>query len=503
MSSRSRSVPIIVILLLLIAIAFALVRCARREIVPVATAKPEAKSVANEAPVASASAVASTVEKLTPAEIQVPARIDAGATFRAAWSGPDNAGDYLTIVKPEAKPEVYTSYRETRHGSSLDLTAPIEAGEWEVRYVTVRSKTVLGRTRVTIVPTEATISAPAEVTLGSPIAVEWTGPNNAGDFITIVAKSAADQQVGSYVDTQKGSPLSLPAPVQAGTAEIRYVTGQGRKVLARREIAVLAPNITLTAPASVLAGARFALTWQGPANAGDYLTIVAKATPDGQYGNYADTSKGSPLELVAPIAAGDAEIRYMTGREARVLARRAIAVLAAEVSLIAAETVIAGSRVNIEWTGPNNSGDFITIVAKAAPDGQSAGYTNTTKGSPLAVLAPMRTGEHEIRYMSGQGAKVLARRPLAIEPATISLQAPAEVARGATLAIEWKGPNNPGDYITLVPKPAKDGVAKGQTYTLRGSPAKLIAPNEAGEFEIRYMSGQQNLVLSRTPITVR
>ena len=78
----------------------------------------------------------------SPATLNIPPRVVAGSGFRAEWTGPNNPGDYLTIVRPESAAATYQNYRETRDGAPLELTAPIEAGEWEVRYVTVKSKTV-------------------------------------------------------------------------------------------------------------------------------------------------------------------------------------------------------------------------------------------------------------------------------------------------------------------------------------------------------------------------
>ena len=70
------------------------------------------------------------------------------------------------------------------------------------------------------------------------------------------------------------------------------------------------------------------LTWSGPKNDGDSLTFVPKGLPDGRYAAYADASKGSPVTIKAPAEAGPAEIRYMSGQGARVLARRALTVAA-------------------------------------------------------------------------------------------------------------------------------------------------------------------------------
>ena len=76
-------------------------------------------------------------------------------------------------------------------------------------------------------------------------------------------------------------------------------------------------------------------------------------------------------------------------------------------------------------------------------------------------------------------------------------------AQGAEVLVSWTGPNNPGDYLTIVPKAAKDGAAIRFAYTSRGSPARIRAPKEAGACEIRYMSGQKNLVLARADIEIR
>jgi Ca-activated chloride channel family protein len=500
MERPTRRTLVIVVLLLAAVFILLLVRCTgpKPAVVPKAATASSAETVTVQSEKGSAPA-----EVLTAASVKVPAEVAAGATFEAAWTGPDNPGDYLTIVRPTATPAEYENYRETRQGTPLGLTAPIEAGEWEVRYVTARSKTVLGRTRLKVIATSAALTAADEVVAGAPISITWTGPNNAGDFICIAPRGAADEYVGNHGDVRAGSPLSIAAPVDAGEAEIRYVSGQGRKVLGRRKLVVLAPDTSLSAQAQVTAGAKFAVTWNGPANAGDYITVVPRGTPDGQYRNYTDTAKGSPLELTAPMEIGAAEIRYMTGSRARVLARRSIEIVAADVSLSAPEQTVAGTPVKVVWSGPNNPNDYLTIVPTSTPDGQYGNYMNTAKGSPLTVSAPMRTGPAEIRYMSGQGAKVLARRPLAIVPAQISLQAPDDAVAGSVVLVEWKGPNNPGDYLTIVPKSAKDGVALQSVTTARGTPAKFTLPKETGPFEIRYMSGQGNRVLARTGIQLR
>lgn len=414
-SRRNRIIAIVVAILILLLLL--LVRCKP-------AAKPQAAAptpATTTAPVTSTPSPATSAAKepdeiLTPATVQAPAQVGAGAKFSLTWTGPNNRGDYLTIVRKEAPEEASGDYRVTKEGSPLQLTAHIEPGGYEVRYVTGRSLKVLGLAPVTIVPAAATLDAVAEVVLGSTVSVTWTGPNNHGDYITLAAKGAPDEQDGHYTATSYGSPLTVIMPVVTGDAELRYKTGQGGKVLARRDIRILMADVSLSAPAEAVAGSTVNVTWTGPDNQGDFVTLVAKGTADGEYGNYGYSRQGSPVPVIMPIMVGDAELRYMTGQGNKVLGRRPIRLVAAEVSLSAPATAAAGSAVSITWTGPAYSGDYLTIVPKEKADGEYGDYTNSNAGSPLTVTAPKTAGDHEIRYMTGQGGKVLSRRPITITP---------------------------------------------------------------------------------------
>ncbi|MBL9216412.1 MAG: hypothetical protein JNG83_13125 [Opitutaceae bacterium] len=262
----------------------------------------------------------------------------------------------------------------------------------------------------------ATLQFAPSVNAGAMLTVTWTGPNNPKDFVTLVKPASASRDYGNYRDTRAGNPLEIKAPIEPGDWEVRYVAGVSHRVLGRAPLQVVATAATLSAPSEVIAGGTVKITWTGPNNEGDYLTLVPRVLPDGQYGNYTYTSKGSPLEVTAPIVTGDAELRYMTGQGAKVLQRVPIRIVAASVSLSAPATVTARADIPIEWTGPNHAGDYLTLVPRDLPDGQYRAYAYTTKGSPLALPAPKEAGIYEVRYMSGQGAKVLERRPIVVIP---------------------------------------------------------------------------------------
>jgi len=405
--------------IVIVAIVLLLGRCMRKAPVVTAPPVPTPATASNES--APAAAVAQEAAKepdevLGEATVKSPAKVDAGAAFKVDWTGPDNRGDYVTIVRGDAAAEAHGDFAETKDGSSLELTAPIEAGVYEVRYVTGRSRTVLARAAIEVIAVSASLEAAEEVTLGSAFPVAWKGPDNQGDYITIVAKDAPDEKYGSYENTAKGSPVTLTAPTVTGELELRYVSGQGKKALGRRGIKVIGAEVMLSAAVEGVAGSTIDVVWKGPNNAGDYVTVVAAGTPDGQYGNYANVSGGTPLKLLLPIMDGKAELRYMTVQGARVLARRAIMIRSAKVTLSALTECAAGAEVSITWTGPNHPGDYITIVAKDAADGKYGDYQNTTSGSPLSVNAPKEAGDAEVRYVTGQGGKVLARLAIQVVP---------------------------------------------------------------------------------------
>jgi Ca-activated chloride channel family protein len=441
-------------------------------------------------------------EVLTAATLKVPPQVIAGAAFAVEWTGPDNPGDYVTIVPKGAPDDSYESNAYTRQGSPLVLTALIDPGAAEVRYVTARSRKVLARAPLEIRPAEVTLLAPAQATAGAVVTIAWTGPGNSGDYVTIVPKERPDGEYLNYDAARAGAPAKVTAPITPGDAEIRYMSGQGRRVLARRGITIAAAEVTLTAVDEVQAGAVVVIEWSGPGNAGDYLTIVPRAAADGKYENYTNVRPGQPAQVTAPIEAGDCEIRYMTGQGAKVLARRALKVVAAAVTIGAPDEAKAGAPVTITWTGPGNSGDYLTIVPAGEPDGKYANYAAVRAGQAAQVTAPLTAGDNEIRYMTGQGAKVLARRAIRIVETSITLAAPEKTAPGASVEIEWAGPDNSGDYVTIVPASAAEGSYAAYAYTRAGSPARVAAPSVPGPCEIRYLSGQGARTLARRAITV-
>jgi Ca-activated chloride channel family protein len=204
-------------------------------------------------------------------------------------------------------------YFYTSGGNPGKLVAPTTAGDYELWYVD-RDDKILARRPITVTPFVGTLAGPATVAAGTSFTVTWTGPDGPKDYVTIVAVGAARWTSESYFYTSSSNPGELVAPIVAGAYELRYVTGTSDSVMARRPITVTPLEITLKAPATIVKGNAFQVTWTGPDGPRDYVTIVPAGSPAGTYLSYAYTANGNPATITAPETHGNYEVWYASDR---------------------------------------------------------------------------------------------------------------------------------------------------------------------------------------------
>jgi hypothetical protein len=350
---------------------------------------------------------------------------------------------------------------------------------------------------------QPSLSAPASARIGSEVSVTVTGNSNPRDFVSIVPKGSKAGFYAAYKYLGKPGVVQLRAPAIAGEYEIRLLGAAAPyPTLASRPLLLESVEARVEGPAQVSAGAKFELRWTGPGNALDYVGI-GDADPKGRlYITYAYTRSGSPVSLVAPDKPGPYVLRYYLAEGNTVVASQPITVVGVDASVSAPAQVAAGKDVSIQWSGPNNPRDFITLLKAGSPEKRYEGYAYTTKGSPLSLRAPDQPGDYEVRYLTGQTYATLATTRITVTAIGASIQGPAEAVAGASFAVTWKGPDNRHDYLTVVAKDAREGESGNYAYAERGNPVSLRAPLAPGEYEIRYATGQSHLTLARAPIRI-
>ena len=171
-------------------------------------------------------------------------------------------------------------------------------------------------------------------------------------------------------------------------------------------------------------------------------------------------------------------------------------------NLDAVAEVQAGAQFDVNWTGPNANKDYVTIVPDGATKWTNEPFFYTTAGTPGKLAAPSQDGAYALWYVSGADGTILAPRPIRVLPFTGDLLAPETVMGNTEFEVAWNGPNGPGDYVTIVKAGAAKWTNEDYFYTTEGSPSELVAPLEAGAYEVWYVIGSDSTVKARRPIAV-
>ncbi len=389
------------------------------------------------------------------------------------------------IEQADIAPGSYT-VSVVRTNDGLKGTATLQARAGAERTVTIPLQFPVNAT-LTVTPAAA---APA----GSTVQVDWKGPNRKGDYITVVKADAEPTAYLDYQYTAKGAPTQIKLPAEPGDYEVRYVLGSPQRVLATAPIKSTVVTASLTALDTALAGSTIDVAWTGPNYANDWITIVKPDDAPAHYNDYFNT-KDNKNALKTPVEPGDYEIRYVQDGQ-KVLARRPITLTAASASITAPATAAVGSTVKFTWTGPKTAGDWITIVKPDAPASTYNDYFNASD-QKSALQMPVEPGSYELRYVQG-GTKVIARAPITLSVVSVSITAPATVKPGTEFEISWNGPDNNGDWLTIVAPSDAPTAYKSYVDAPRGNPAKLTAPPAPGTYEVRYVLRGKSVIGRKT-----
>ncbi len=262
------------------------------------------------------------------------------------------------------------------------------------------------------------------------------------------------------------------------------------------------PEASVT-PAQTEAGATSSLevSFSGPLAEGDFLRVI---TPDGnrlERDLWTYVKDGNPARVSLPSEPGAYEIAYVwTDHGERILARAPVVVTEAAVSLKYPESVGAGGAVEIAWTGPGGSEDWIGIIpADGTVDDYDGRWKGAGDGSPLTLHAPGEPGAYEVIYVAGVDRSIMLRKDLTVTEAVASLGAPSSVEASGRISVSWTGPKAADDWIGI----SVPGSEAGAYLTYErpdGDSTTLIAPVTPGSYELRYVlsaSDGQKVLASR------
>ncbi|MGB7931297.1 MAG: VWA domain-containing protein [Gammaproteobacteria bacterium] len=369
----------------------------------------------------SASELAAALRQTAAAAIAAPAPESASVLLRATdlAGGPElTAGLTWTVTSGAGTP----AFSRADAGVT-EVTLP--PGEYIVSVVRASDEVTgeqklsahAGARRTVTIPLEMKLDASLALTpagqapAASKVSVNWTGPNRRGDYVTVVKAGATVTEYLDYKETGSGNPVQITLPADPGDYEMRYVLGQPQRVLASVPLRVVATRASVSGPPTAQAGSRIAITWTGPANPGDWITIVRPEVPYSAYNDYFD-ARPANNQLNVPLEPGDYELRYVLAGKS-IIARAPIKVLPVEVTLQGPDSVPAGSSFEVGWNGPGNQSDWVTIIAPDQPDTAYASYADVPRANPATLTAPETPGSYELRYVLN-GRKVIGRKAIEV-----------------------------------------------------------------------------------------
>jgi hypothetical protein len=322
---------------------------------------------------------------------------------------------------------------------------------------------------------------------------------DAGDSgaMTDGARSSAAEEIVVRVDegTMKIKiSFVAPRPMGSGAAP---AAGETATAPAAAEV-----SAEVSAPESAEVATRIEVAWKGPANPDDTIAVARRDQPPGASVHRTNVREGNPLKVWMPSDPGEYEVRYILGRGAQVLAKAPVTVTAVTAKVVATGPVSVAAWIEVNWEGPARDGDYISVAGPNQPPGANAGNTLVKAGNPLKVRAPSDPGDYEVRYILARGARLLAKTPITITPVTAEVTAPAAATAGAEFEVRWQGPGYPEDFISLARVNQPPGGHVNKVSVLKGSPGKLRAPKEPGSYEVRYVLGRGNRLLTKMTIAI-
>ncbi|MEZ5461443.1 VWA domain-containing protein [Dokdonella sp.] len=253
------------------------------------------------------------------------------------------------------------------------------------------------------------------------------------------------------------------------------------------------------------------ISWTGPADRGDYVTFAPVGSKDNAYLDYEvvgrkeATDKAGIVSLRAPAESGPIELRYVSPiRKDSVLARVVLEVGDAEASIEAPDSVPAGAKVTITARGPVGKNHWIGFAPKGSPITAYLQYGRPTGPvSEIELMPPSEPGEYELRYVLNERERIIATRPITVVASTASVSGPSTAMAGDTVAVTASGPEGSMHWIGFAPAGSEAGsyrdYMRPQGAQTEGT---LMAPTEAGDYELRYVLNEREKVIASQPVKV-
>ena len=428
------------------------------------------------------------------ASLDAPDQAEIGSRIDVAWQGPGGRYDQVEFFDPSARGGEGKRLRSKSvvngdfDNNRVSMTVVTDPGTYELRYWDGSGRQILATRMIEVTPAEVALFAPAEIAIARPVTVEWIGPGGRYDAVELYDASARGGEGKVLHDKRLRSgdfdnnKVTMPTPAKPGTYQLRYY-----------------------------------VDWVGPGARYDSVKLVDPASGKEIHDKRlrGDDFENQRVTLPGPAKAGPYELQYYNGDNRTVLASVSIEVSAAIVELDAPDQIGQGRYVTVTWTGPGaryDSVQFFDPRARAG-EGRVAHEKRVRSGdldnSKVTLPSAAKPGDYELRYYNGDNRTVLLTRPSTVVPIELSIDAPESVETETTFSVSWKGPGARYDAVQIWDPAGRGGNGRSvsekrvSSGDIDAQTVNLTAPKKAGNYELRFIYGDNNAVLFARPLVVQ
>jgi len=157
----------------------------------------------------------------------------AGSVLSVSWTAPGQNGDWIGLFPVGGSNRIWWQYTGGTNSGTLNLTAPLQAGQYEFRYFLQGSGTEAARSSPITVTAGATAysvtASPSTVAAGGTLTVSWTAPAGrpTNDWVALCVFGNTYCVWGQYTGGTTSGTFSLTAPTPIGQYEFRYLLQGG------------------------------------------------------------------------------------------------------------------------------------------------------------------------------------------------------------------------------------------------------------------------------------
>lgn len=354
--------------------------------------------------------------------LDVPASAPAGSVISASWTGfaGESDLDQLVLTRKGDTQVIWSAGAGLGPNRTLPFQLPPQPGAYQLSYQREQGGAVVAIADIMVTDPTVVFSGPDAVAGGTLVRLAWTGQNYTAYYDTIAIVHAGDSAPVSGVANINtvDHTATLQAPAEAGDYELAYITELGGQVIARRPLHILAPTLSLSAPASAPAGSVIHIAWNDPAYEASYdrIAIVQRGGWDSIAEVRVINTNNQGFDIQVPAVPGSYDVIYAIELGDTVIDRRPLEILAPSLRMQAPETVAAGSDFTVSWSPPEyrNLDDRMVIVPSGGDQVLFERYVINSDGHSATLTAPDAPGSYDIVWITQIGQVRLATLPLAV-----------------------------------------------------------------------------------------